>query len=182
MEAGRIRESGPFLKTVEAKMSTKIASQGEKLLVMRVVVGKIVEAADEAGGFASRKLGQWRPDQQVMLEEDLWNGNEPYFTELMENFHCAMEDAWTLADKNREAWYFVYGVPPISRRNSDINYVRRALKTTLRVAGEWLATHPEKKTWKEPGWVLTIIIFLIVSARLLVERIHQKKGSKGEGI
>ncbi len=124
-------------------MSKKIAPRGEQELpALREALVKVMESANEARGLIFRKLDPWAQDQQALLAEDLWNGAEPVFTELMDDFHSAMEGAWALAGKNREAWYFVYSVPPITRRNSDVEYVRHALEITAMEASFWLATHP----------------------------------------
>ena len=126
-------------------MSKKLAPTGEeKRLELHEVLAKVAEAATKAAGFLSEYFKAWEFSDQELMRKNL-QYREPYFAELMEGFHCAMENAWALADENREAWYFVYGVPPVSRRNSDIRYVRRALETTSRVANRWLAAHPVQK-------------------------------------
>jgi hypothetical protein len=127
-------------------MDAKIASSGEeRQLELREVLVRILRAANEASRFASNKLDGCSPAEKAELAKDLWNGREPHFTWLMESFHRAKSDAWTLADKNRDAWYFVYEVPPITRRNSDTRYVRQALIITARVSNDWLSVHPEVK-------------------------------------
>lgn len=123
-------------------MSKKIAPRGENgKPELREVLARLAKVTEEAAGFLSRYFEAWESSDHAEMQANLWHG-EPHFAELMENLHRAMEDAWALADKNRDAWYFVYTVPPISRRNSDMKYVRRALEVTSMVASFWLATHP----------------------------------------
>lgn len=144
LRAGCIRKSG-ILTQAEAKMSKMIAPRGEnRASELREVLVRLAEAADEAIGFISRYAEVWELADQVLMEKNLWNF-EPYFTELMDVFHCAMEDLQNLVGENPEGQRLLVKFPLIQRGDTSICYIRLAMRSISWMVRDWIATHPEEK-------------------------------------
>jgi len=123
-------------------MSKKLAPLGEvKRLELHEALDRVAEVAMKARDFLSEYLKAWKRSDQGSMWKNL-KYNEPRFAELMEDFHCAMEDFRSLVKENDGARLLAYRIPSIKRGNLNTRRVLWALQVTSRVANEWLVAHP----------------------------------------
>lgn len=140
-------------------MSKKLAHLGEnKVPELREMLVRLLETALKASEFISTYVEAWQRSDQELMRINL-RDHEPYFKELMKDFHCAMRNLQILGRNNLEAQHVVRKMLLIDR-GANIQRVRYALLRASQVAKRYLATHPEKKEWEEPGRIFSMILYL----------------------
>ncbi|MCR4281327.1 MAG: hypothetical protein NUV88_03290 [Candidatus Kaiserbacteria bacterium] len=139
-------------------MSKKLAPRGEKeVSELRDVLVRLSEAAQKVEDFISRYKGAGWAANQALMEKSL--NLEPCFRGLMKDFHCAMRELQILGRNNLEAQYVVRQML-FDSRSTSVQRILYALLRASQVAKRYLATHPEKKEWEEPGRIFSMILYL----------------------
>ena len=95
--------------------------------------------------FVAGRLETLHTDHKLIVA-DLWDNSNPRFLRLLQGYCGMLETLQKLSGTDLEAAQIFGRLSSVSVDIADIDELQRAMKTNPKVANEYLATHPEKKT------------------------------------
>jgi len=113
---------------------------------LRKALGEMIEESTKIRTFVEWKMETFHPADCKLTVGDLWNNSEPRFLLLLKGYCGTLETLQKLSETNPEAAQIFGRLSSVSVDIADIDELQRAMKTNPKVANEYLATHPEKKT------------------------------------